>query len=113
MRLADLLLLTVDQVPAAAPTDVLGQVLQWGLPGTIIILLLLGWLVPKGSYEQMRADRVDWQRAYEQEREAHQITRDALVDANRAAAASVETARTTTAILSTLGHAPNPRGTVN
>lgn len=94
----------------AASTDIIGQVLQWGLPGTIIVLLLLGWLVPKGSYEQMRTDRDAWQTAYEKEREAHGITRDALVDANRSAGAAIETARTTTAILSTLGHVPHPRG---
>lgn len=96
----------------AASTDIIGQILQWGVPGTIIVLLLLGWLVPKGSYEQMRTDRDYWQAAYEKEREAHGITRDALVDANRSAGAAVETARTTTAILSTLGHIPHPRGAV-
>lgn len=99
-----------EAAPAAAPTDIFGQVLQWGVPGVIVILLLMGWLIPKGSHEQMKVDRDHWQAAYEKERDAHAVTRDALVDANRAAGAAVETARTTTAILSSLGHIPHPRG---
>ena len=86
------------------PPDLITAILQWGVPGVVVALLLLGWLVPKGAYEQMKSDRDKWQAAYEKEREGHEATRDALADSARSASAAVETARTTTQILSSLGH---------
>ena len=86
------------------PPDLIASILQWGVPGVVVALLLLGWLIPKGAHEQMKADRDEWKAAYEREREAHAATRDALAEASKAAAAAVETARTTTALLSHLGH---------
>lgn len=92
------------EATAADPPDLITSILQWGVPGVVVVLLLLGWLVPKGAHEQMIADRDDWRDAYQKEREAHGATRDALAEASRAAAAAVETARTTTGLLSHLGH---------
>ena len=89
---------------ASDSPDLISAILQWGVPGVVVALLLLGWLIPKGAYEQMKADRDEWKAAYEREREAHAATRDALAEASKAAAAAVETARTTTALLSHLGH---------
>ncbi len=91
-----------DDASAGSP-DLISAILQWGVPGVVVALLLLGWLIPKGAHEQMKADRDDWKSAYEREREAHAATRDALAEASKAAAAAVETARTTTALLSHLG----------
>jgi hypothetical protein len=88
-----------------SPPDLITAVLQWGVPGVVVALLLLGWLIPKGAHEQMKADRDDWRSAYEKEREGHAATRDALAEASKAASAAVETARTATALLSHLGHA--------
>lgn len=97
-----LLFLAADA--AANPPDLISSILQWGVPGVVVALLLLGWLIPKGAYEQMKADRDDWRAAYEKERAGHDATRDALAEASRSAAAAVETARTTAQLLSHLGH---------
>lgn len=96
---------------ATSNSDPITEMLQWGVLGAVLVLLLLGWLVPKGAHEQMKVDRDEWKSAYEKEREAHQATRDALADASSAAAAAVENARTTTALLSNLGHAAARPGT--
>lgn len=95
---------------AATPPDVITAVLQWGVPGVVVALLLLGWLVPKGAYEQMRTDRNDWKSAYEKEVAAHTATREALSDSAKSGSAAVETARTTAALLSTLGHSTSRPG---
>ncbi len=95
---------------ASNPPDLITSILQWGVPGVVVVLLLLGWLIPKGAHEQMKIDRDQWKDAYEREREAHAATRDALADASRAAAAAVETSRTTTTLLSTLGHSTSRPG---
>ncbi len=92
------------------PPDLITAILQWGVPGVVIVLLLLGWLIPKGAHEQMKTDRDKWQEAYERERDAHAETRDALADASRSAAAAVETARTTTGLLTHLGHSTGRPG---
>jgi len=92
------------EAAANSPPDLITAILQWGVPGVVVLLLLLGWLVPKGAHEQMKADRDEWKAAYDKERLAHEATRDALADAARAAAAAVENARTTTALLTNLGH---------
>jgi hypothetical protein len=92
---------------AADATDageVMGQVLQWGPAGVVIVLILTGVLVTRGQMQQMQADRDQWKAAYERECNAHDTTRTALVEANRGSAASIETARTATALLSNLGH---------
>lgn len=89
---------------ASPPPDLITSILQWGVPGVVVVLLLLGWLVPRGAHEQMKSDRNEWRAAYERERDAHAATRDALADSAKSASAAVETARTTTALLSTLGH---------
>jgi hypothetical protein len=94
-----------------SPPDLIAAILQWGVPGVVVALLLLGWLVPKGAHEQMKADRDEWRAAYEKERAGHEATRDALAEASKAAAAAVETARTTTALLSNLGHPAARPGT--
>lgn len=92
-----------EEASAGSP-DLISSILQWGVPGVVVALLLLGWLVPKGAHEQMKDDRDEWKAAYQRERDAHQATRDALAEASKAATAAVETARTTTALLSHLGH---------
>ncbi len=93
-----------EVAPAAA--DWVTTILQWGPPGVVIILLLSGVLVTKGHHDAVVTDRDQWRQAYEREVEAHDETRTGLVEANRSAAAAVETARTTTGLLSHLGHTP-------
>jgi hemoglobin-like flavoprotein len=97
---------------ASAPgtPEYISQILQWGPPGVVIVLLLLGVLVTKGQYDQMKAERDKWQAAYEKERDAHDSTREALAESVKTASASLETARTTTALLTNLGHLANQPG---
>ncbi len=91
-----------EAAPAAG--DWVANLLQWGPPGVVIVLLLTGVLITRGNHEDVKNDRDQWRAAYERECEAHDETRTALAEANRSAAAAVETARTTTGLLSHLGH---------
>lgn len=91
---------------AADPFDWAATLLQWGPPGVVIALLLSGVLITKGNHDDVKAERDRWRAAYEKECAAHDETRKALVEAGQAAAAAVETARTTTGLLSHLGHPP-------
>lgn len=95
---------------AVSGGDPLALILQWGPAGVLIMLVLLGWLIPKGAYEQMREDRDRWQAAYERERGAHNVTRDALADAARANVAGLEAAKTSALLLTHLGHSSRPGG---
>ena len=92
------------EAAAAAPADWVATVLQWGPAGVVIVLLLSGVLITKGNHDDVKAERERWRSAYETESEAHDKTRDALAEAMRSATAAVETARTTTGLLSHLGH---------
>ena len=89
---------------ATGNTDYISSILQWGPPGVVIVLLLTGVLVTRGNHDDVKADRDRWRQAYEKECSAHDETRQANTELSRAAAAAVETARTTTGLLSHLGH---------
>lgn len=84
--------------------DVFSTLLQYGLPGVFIILMLTGVLVTKNQFDQMKQDRDSWRTAYDKEVDAHTATRAALSEAVKAAGSSLETAKTTTALLTQLGH---------
>lgn len=94
-----------EAATTAAP-DYISTILQWGPPGVVIVLLLTGVLVTRGNHEDVKAERDRWRQAYERECSAHDETRQALAESSRAASAAVETARTTTGLLSHLGHPP-------
>lgn len=91
---------------AADPTtvDILNPLLQYGIPGIFILLFILGWLIPKGVHESVKEERENWRHAFETERAAHQLTREASVESNRRAEAAVEAARTAAATLNALQH---------
>lgn len=91
---------------AATSPDLVATILQWGPPGVVIALLLTGVLVTKGNHDDVKAERDRWRAAYETECQAHDETRTALAESGRASAAAIETARTTTGLLSHLGHPP-------
>lgn len=91
---------------AASTPDYITTILQWGPPGVVIVLLLTGVVVTRGNHEDVKAERDRWRQAYERECAAHDETRQALAESSRAASAAVETARTTTGLLSHLGHPP-------
>lgn len=91
-------------VLAAAEPDLMAPLIQYGPLGIVLLLILVGLLVPKGSVEQIRIDRDEWREAFRSEQKAHQATRDALAEANGRADAAVEAARTTASMLRDLGH---------
>jgi hypothetical protein len=91
-----------------ATPDLLTPLVQYGPLGIVLLLILVGLLVPKGSVEQIKIDRDEWRDAFRAEQKAHQSTRDALAEANGRAEAAVEAARTTAGMLRDLGH-PNVR----
>lgn len=90
--------------------DVVTPLLQYGLPGLVVVLFLLGWLIPKGVYESVREERDKWRQAWETEQAAHQLTRATLAEANARADAAVEAARTAASTLRALGHMTAPSG---
>lgn len=89
---------------ASTTPDFVATILQWGPPGVVLALLISGFLVTKGNHEDVKTERARWQEAYERERSAHELTREALADSSKSAAAAVETAKTTAALLTHLGH---------
>ena len=95
---------------ASGSTDFIATIIQWGPPGVVLVLLLTGMLITKGAHEEVKTDRDRWRDAYEKERTAHDASRDALADTASSAAAATEAARTTAALLTSLGHPTNRPG---
>jgi hypothetical protein len=91
-----------------ATPDLLTPLVQYGPLGVVLALILVGLLVPKGAVQEIREDRDEWRGAFQAEQKAHQVTRDALAEANGRADAAVEAARTAVSMLRDLGH-PNAR----
>lgn len=77
----------------------LSQFVNWGALGGVLFLIIAGFLVPKRSHDDAKADAANWRGAYDNEREAHQATRDALVLANERTEAAVEAAKLTRMLL--------------
>lgn len=77
----------------------LSQFVNWGALGGVLFLIIAGFLVPKRSHDDTKADAANWRAAYNDERQAHQATRDALVLANERTEAAVEAAKLTRMLL--------------
>lgn len=86
--------------------DVVTPLLQYGLLGIVTVLLLLGWLIPRGVHESVKVERDQWRHAWETEQAAHQLTRGTLAEANVRAEAAVEAAKAASAMLRALQHLP-------
>jgi hypothetical protein len=82
-----------------ATGDVLTYVLGFGPLGIGVVLYQLGLIVPKPVLARADADAGQWRKAYEDERAAHQTTREALAVASDRAEAAVEAAKVTTKLL--------------
>lgn len=65
----------------------------------IVVLLLTGTLSARNYTQRVERDAADWKTAYDDERKAHQETRDALVLASERTEAAVETAKLTRMLL--------------
>lgn len=84
--------------------EALNPLLQYGLPGVVILLFLIGWLIPKSVYETLKSELAEVHKALATEQAAHQLTRATLAEANGRADAAVEAARTAAATLQALKH---------
>lgn len=69
-----------------------------------MLLFVMGWLIPKGVHENLKAERDQWRHAWETEQSAHQLTRNALAEANGRADAAVEAAKAAASTLGALKH---------
>lgn len=77
----------------------ISDVVNWGAIGGALFLVVTGWLIPKSAHDDVKADAANWHAAYNEEHQAHQATRDALVLANERTEAAVETAKLARALL--------------
>lgn len=91
--------------PAIDVTNVWTTLLTWGPGGIVIILILLGQLVPKKQLSQAEKTAENWRKAYETERDAHQITRSALAKSEERGDLAVENSQLTTKLLEGIGQA--------
>ena len=89
--------------------------LNYGVLGIVVLLLILGLLVPKAvlaradeETKKANADRDAWKTAFDTERQAHTLTREALVRAEERGEAALEVQKTTLALLAELGHGQSP-----
>ncbi|MFE4991438.1 hypothetical protein ACFRH4_08810 [Streptomyces mirabilis] len=87
--------------------SLIGQFVQYGVVGIIVVLLILGVIVPKYVMSNLTADRDKWREAFEKEREGHQLTREQLAKAEERGDVAVEQGRTLAALLQGLGHQPD------
>lgn len=114
--IADLLIASAAaDAGSSGDFDWISQLLTWGPPGVVIVLLLTGVLEPKRAVTRLEAqlgakdaEIAHWRTAFESEQTAHQRTRDALAAANERAAVAVENGRTTALLLQQRGHQAEP-----
>ncbi|MEV6436330.1 hypothetical protein [Streptomyces anulatus] len=94
-------------------SKVVGQLLQYGVVGLVVVLLILGVLVPKWAMNNLIADKDGWRAAYETERDAHQATRQQLAAAQASAEVATEQGQAMVRLLEEFGHRPQtaPRST--
>ncbi|MFI1409426.1 hypothetical protein ACH4Y0_05770 [Streptomyces sp. NPDC020707] len=85
----------------------LGQLLQYGVVGLVVVLLIVGVLVPKYVMSGLMAEKDNWRDAFEKEREAHQATREQLARAEERGDVAIEQGKTMTRLLEELGHRPD------
>ena len=73
--------------------------LNLGVLAVVFWLFVGGKLHASSEMEQATADRDQWRKAFEDERAAHQATRESLAVASDRAEAAVESARVTARLL--------------
>ncbi|MFD8072144.1 hypothetical protein ACFV3E_05775 [Streptomyces sp. NPDC059718] len=103
----DLLTILSAAEEAGAGPDVgalIGQFSQYGIVGLIVVLLIWGVLVPKYVMNALTTEKDNWRTAFEQERAAHQVTREQLAKAEERGDVAVEQGRAMTRLLQELGH---------
>jgi hypothetical protein len=99
-------------VSTGIASSILGSVttvITTGISGVGLVAFYARWIVPGATLDDVKSERDEWKALYEQERQAHQATRDAYVAASQRGDAGVESAKVTLAIVEALK--PPPHGT--
>jgi hypothetical protein len=84
----------------------IGQFTQYGIVGVVVVMLMVGYIVPKYVISNLTADRDSWRLAFERERDAHDLTRQQLAKAEERGDVAIEQGKTLTRLLEELGHHP-------
>ena len=84
----------------------IGQFAQYGIVGVVVVMLMVGYIVPKYVMSNLTADRDSWRLAFERERDAHDLTRQQLAKAEERGDVATEQAKTLVRLLEELGHRP-------
>ncbi len=90
----------------------LGTFVQYGMVGVFALLMVLGIVVPKWAMTALTTEKDNWRLAFEQERAAHQVTREQLIAAQASVDTANEQGRATVQLLERLGHRTQPTGSV-
>ncbi|MGW0136229.1 hypothetical protein [Streptomyces sp. NPDC003299] len=106
MLIPDLLGIAAAEDSGPDVGKLIGQFVQYGIVGVVVVLLMIGIIVPKYVMTSLTADRDKWREAFEKEREAHQATREQLAKAEERGDVAVEQGKTLTHLLEELGHRP-------
>ncbi|MFJ6703475.1 MULTISPECIES: hypothetical protein [unclassified Streptomyces] len=106
MLIPELLRLAVPEDSGPDVGKLLGQFVQYGIVGEVVVLLMIGIIVPRYVMTGLTADRDRWRDAFEKERDAHQLTRQQLAKAEERGDVAVEQGKTLTHLLEELGHRP-------
>ncbi|MGW3153993.1 hypothetical protein [Streptomyces sp. NPDC001089] len=85
----------------------LGQLLQYGVVGLIVVLLIIGIIVPKYVMTNLTADRDEWRDSFKRERENRELTQQQLAKAEERGDLATEQAKTLIRLLEELGHRPD------
>ncbi|QFQ95559.1 hypothetical protein F9278_04440 [Streptomyces phaeolivaceus] len=85
---------------------ILNQFGQYGIVGLAVILLIVGVMVPKYVMNNLMAEKDSWRQAFENERDAHQLTHEQLAKAEERGDVAIEQGKTVTRLLEELGHYP-------
>ncbi|MEU6181153.1 hypothetical protein [Streptomyces coeruleorubidus] len=89
---------------------ILGQFAQYGVVGLVVVLLIIGVIVPKYVMSALTAEKDNWRTAFEQERTAHQVTREQLIAAQASVDTANEQGRAMVQLLEKLGHRTQSTG---
>lgn len=91
-------------------TDPLTYLLNFGVIGVVLVLLVTGVLVTRRELDRANQRADEWKAQYEREAEAHGLTLRTVERERERGDVVTESSRTTAAILGYLGHRPTPIG---
>jgi hypothetical protein len=105
MILQHLMIMAATSTPKAP--DLITTLIGAGPFGVLAGLFIWGFVVPKKPYDDLAADRDYWREAWKQEKDSHQVTREALTQSEKRGDAAVETANMTNKLLAGIQQVAN------